>query len=495
MSSQQVHFVALTTDPTIRQSLGRLFPRDGWVLDLVDTPGAVVDQLTDTAAAVLIDELLEPAYLTLIKRCRRAVPGVSAIVVGGPKSDSVRRVERAEGVDLYIDRPIEPAPLRGTLDHHLSLVLVKAQAGLVGRSPAVEELLESLMLVAPTEVPILIQGESGTGKDIVAHAIHAMSRRSERPFEAINCGSLAEGVLESELFGHERGAFTGAVSRRAGMFERANSGTIFLDEVGEMSANMQVRLLRVLETGEVLRVGGASGLTVDVRVIGATNRNLGEAARTGTFRQDLYYRLKGVTLYLPPLRERKSDIPILVHHFIRMANRSNHKSVRGLDPDAMQRFEEHNWPGNIRELKNLVETLVVLAPGPRITRALVDAHLGDPGPAAPGPFLPVPVARPRDDAEREVLYGLILALHRDVREILRQLRDGPGPSSAGPWGGLREVAAGGDAEGTNLSLSTMERAAVKEALNRAVGNRRKAAQALGISERTLYRKIKEFGLG
>jgi DNA-binding NtrC family response regulator len=492
LSSQQVHLVALTSDPTIRQTLDRLFPRDGWRLQSVASSGDLVDALTETSAAVLIDEQAEPAYLSLIKRCRRGAPGVSAVVVGGPKSDAVRRTERAEGVDFYIDRPLDAGAFRATLDHDLALIAAKARAGLVGRSPGLEELLESLLLVAPTEVPILIQGESGTGKDVVARAIHQMSRRSDRPFEAINCGSLAEGVLESELFGHEKGAFTGAVSRRAGMFERANTGTIFLDEVGEMSANMQVRLLRVLETGEVLRVGGSGGLTVDVRVVAASNRNLGEAVRAGAFRQDLYYRLKGVTLYLPPLRERRDDIAILVQHFIRLANRANRKSVRGIDADALQRLQEHTWPGNIRELKNLVETLVVLTPGPRIARTLVDAHLGDARAPAAGPFLPVPLARSREETEREMLYGLILSLHRDVREILQHVRENPGGAAQSGWNGLREVPV--ERDGSGLSLSTMERAAIKEALSRAAGNRRKAAEALGISERTLYRKIKEFGL-
>jgi DNA-binding NtrC family response regulator len=497
LSSQQVDLIALSNDPTIRQTLTNLFPRDGWSYEVLSTTAALVDTVSDTTAAIVIDEASEPAYLSLIKRCRKNAPGVDTTVVGGPKSDAVRRVERAEGVDLYIERPVDAKALRGTLDHRLTLVSVKARAGMIGRSPALEEMLESVLLVAPTEVPILIQGESGTGKDIVAHAIHDTSRRRDKPFEAVNCGSLAEGVLESELFGHERGAFTGAVTRRAGMFERADTGTIFLDEVGEMSPNMQVRLLRVLESGEVLRVGGVTGLTVDVRVIAATNRNLGEAASSGSFRQDLFYRLKGITLYLPPLRERVGDIPMLVHHFIRLANRANHKSVRGIDADALKRLEEHPWPGNIRELRNLIETLVVLTPGPRIARSLVEAHLpvGEAAPSTASRFLPVPLARPRDDAEREMLYTLMLALHRDVREILRLLKDTGAPERAS-WDGLREVRTETSAESTDeLSLTQMERAAIKEALNRSGGNRRKAADALGISERTLYRKIKEYGLG
>lgn len=496
MSSQQVHYVVLTLDATIRQSLAGLFPREGWRLDTVDDPSGVVEALTETTAGVLVDEVSEPSYLALLKRIRKTAPAIDATVVGGPKSDAVKLDERHEGVDCYLERPLEAAMLRASLDHRFALVALKFSAGVVGRSPGIEELLEAVLLVAPTEVPILIQGESGTGKDVVARAIHQTSRRRDKPFEAINCGSLAEGVLESELFGHERGAFTGAVARRAGLFERAHGGTIFLDEVGETSPNMQVRLLRVLETGDVLRVGGGTPFKVDVRVVAATNRNLGDAVRSGSFRQDLYYRLKGVNLFLPPLRERREDIPILVQRFIAQANRANQKSVRGVEADAMRRLSEHVWPGNIRELKNLVETLVVLTPGPRITRDLVDAHLADRAPSGGSPLLPVALGRSREEAEREMLYASILAMHRDVREVLQLLRqDGvPGSTGGSPFEGLREVPAVDAHVPPPLSLEHMERGAVKEALNRAGGNRRRAAEFLGISERTLYRKIKEYGL-
>jgi DNA-binding NtrC family response regulator len=497
LTSQQVHYAALTLDPTIRQALSDLSVREGWRIERFDDPSGVVDALTDSTAGILIDEASEPAYLALVKRIRKTNPGIDATVVGGPKADQVKQSERVDGVDLYIERPLDLTSLRASLQHRLDLVALKFGAGVVGRSLSMEELLESVLLVAPTEVPILIQGESGTGKDVVARAIHAASRRRDKPFEAINCGSLAEGVLESELFGHEKGAFTGAVARRAGMFERANQGTIFLDEVGETSPNMQVRLLRVLETGDVLRVGGGAPIKVDVRVIAATNRNLAEAVRTGVFRQDLYYRLKGVSLYLPPLRERRDDIPILVQRFIVLANRAHQKSVRGVEPDAMRRLTEHTWPGNIRELKNLVETLVVLAPGPRITRALVDAHLAERAPMGGGsPFLPMPLGRSREEAEREMLYASILALHRDVREILNLLQErGSYAGEPGALDGLREVYADDEARPPgSLSLEHMERTAIREALNRSGGNRRRAADSLGISERTLYRKIKEYGL-
>jgi len=491
LNSPQVQILALVGDPTIRQSLSGLAGPAGYRLAEVADAAGLVESLTPTTGVIVIDEAVEPAYVSLVRRARKTAPGVDAIIVGGPKSEAVRREERSEGVDLYLERPVEPAVLRASLSTRLALVSLKTDAGIIGRSLALEELLQSVLLVAPTEVPILIQGESGTGKDVIARAIHSRSARREKPFEAINCGALAEGVLESELFGHERGAFTGAVARRAGMFERADHGTIFLDEVGEMSPNMQVRLLRVLESGEVLRVGGVGGLKVDVRVVAATNRNLGESVRSGSFRQDLYYRLKGVNLYLPPLRERIEDIPLLVQHFLMIANRAHRKSVRGVDADAMKRLVDHTWPGNIRELRNLVETLVVLTPGPRITRALVEANLSD----SASPLLPVPLGKSRDDAEREMLYASILSLHRDVREILDVLRRGGGDvRPTGPLDGLREVRPHEDGDESAMTLDRLERAAVREALTRAGGNRRKAADFLGISERTLYRKIKEYGL-
>jgi DNA-binding NtrC family response regulator len=498
IDSLQVHVLVLSADATIRQSAGGpAFSGAGARVELVPTASALMDALTDATAALIIDEASEPAYLSLIRRARKSNPGVDAIVIGGPRSEPVRQQEKRDGVDLYIERPVEPASLREALEHRLALVGLKSRAGIISRNPVLEDLLESVLLVAPTEVPILIQGESGTGKDVIARAIHVHSSRRDHPFEAINCGALAEGVLESELFGHEKGAFTGAVARRAGLFERANTGTVFLDEVGEMSPNMQVRLLRVLESGEVMRVGGVAAFKVNVRVVAATNRNLAESVRDGAFRQDLYYRLKGVNLYLPPLRERRDDIPLLVQHFITQANRTHHKSVRGVEADAMKRLVEHSWPGNIRELKNVVETLVVLSPVPRITRALVDAHLKDDA-ANAASLYPVRLGRDRDDAEREMLYGAILALHRDVREILHLLREGPGISigrEAGPFDSMREVRTdAGDATDRTLSLNQLERAAVREALNRSAGNRRRAADYLGISERTLYRKIKEYGL-
>jgi len=496
LSSQQLHLIALTTDATIRQSVESLDP-ERWRVDFVDVASELLASLGPGTQIVVIDEArCEAGYTSVVRRVRRATPTIDVVVVGGPKSDDVRSSDRSEGVDRYIERPLDDDLMRSAMTRRAALIALKTDAGVVGRSSAMEEVLEAVLQVGPTEISILIEGESGTGKDVVARAVHSASRRRHKRFEAINCGSLSEGVLESELFGHEKGAFTGAVERRSGMFERADGGTIFLDEVGEMSPNMQVRLLRVLESGHLLRVGGVTQLRVDVRVVAATNRSLADAVAQGTFRQDLYYRLKGVKLLLPPLRDREEDIPILAHHFVGQSNRKHKKSVRGFEADALHSLTVHSWPGNIRELKNTVDALVVLTAGPRITADEVATRFSSDGPSTSSvssQFLPVALHRTKDEAEREMIYASILALHRDVRDIKEMLRTGR--TAEAPWEGLREVRSVDDVDKESaVSLSQMERTAIAQALARFAGNRRKAADLLGISERTLYRKIKEYGL-
>ncbi|MFQ5512513.1 MAG: sigma-54 interaction domain-containing protein [Candidatus Krumholzibacteriia bacterium] len=486
---QKLQLLAATADPTISQVLHGIDAKR-WDVVLFETPERIFSAAVSDLHVLIVDEAATGgSYVSLIKRVRKRFPAVEIMVVGGPKSDEVRVTERRDGVDCYFERPLEAGLLKAVVEHRLALAALKAGAGIVGRSPVMEEILEAILQVAPTEVPILIEGESGTGKDVVAGAVHQASRRRDGPYVAINCASLAEGVLESELFGHEKGSFTGAVAQRAGVFEQASGGSIFLDEVGEMSTNMQVRLLRVLESGEVLRVGGVKSFKADVRVIAATNRNLGDGVAAGTFRQDLYYRLKGVSFYLPPLRDRKEDIPLLVGAFIRKANEKHGKNVKGIDPDALRAIVDNPWPGNIRELRNLIDTAVVLAPRGRISLEVVAPRLAEGGPPQ-ATLLPVPLHRSKDEAEREMIYASILALHHDVREILGMLRRGRGPLET-----LSEVYAnGGEEAGPVQNLAHLERSAIAGALRTSAGNRRKAADMLGISERTLYRKIKEYGL-
>jgi DNA-binding NtrC family response regulator len=487
----ELQILVVTADQTLHAILRKLATDLEGHMGILKEPVHVLSAPLDRLHLLILDEAKVPNYLSMIKRVRKRFPEMEAMVLGGPKAEEILARERREAVDYYYARPISETAFEAAFHHRVAIAKLKALTGIVGRSIYMEEILEVILQFAPTEVPILIEGESGTGKDIVARTIHLASRRKEAPFEAINCASFAEGVLESELFGHEKGAFTGVIARRAGVFERANRGTIFLDEVREMSPNMQVRLLRVLESGEVLRVGGLKSFHVDIRIIAATNRDLGHAVREGTFRQDLYYRLKGVNIHLPPLKDRPADIPILADYFIIQANRKHNKSIQGIQEEALKKLMSYSWPGNIRELRNLIDTLVVLSSTQKITADLVAAQLKEPGPAAQS-LLPIALNRPKDEAERELIYASILALHRDVREIIRILSE---PDRERLWKGMREVRLGASKETAGFhSLAQMEREAIQEALRRSGGNRRKAAESLGISERTLYRKIKEYGL-
>jgi len=491
LAENTLQLLAITEDPTIGHALQGIARADGWNLVVFHEPAAVFSSTVDDVHLLLLDESVTgPAYLTVVRRARKRYPAVDISVVGGPKSDDVRAAEKREGVDYYIERPIDPARFGAAVNHRCKIAEIKSVVGIVGRSGQIEETIEALLQVAPTEVPILIEGESGTGKDIIARAVHYASRRRTQAYVAINCASLAEGVLESELFGHEKGAFTGAIAQRSGVFERADRGTIFLDEVGEMSANMQVRLLRVLETGEIIRVGGVKTFRVDVRVVAATNRSLGAAVREGRFRQDLYYRLKGVSFYLPALRERKDDIPILVDYFLREANRKHGKDVKGVEKDVMRKLLSYPWPGNIRELRNVIDTSVVLAPEGRITTTLVDSQLSE-ALIPEENLLPVPLHRTTEEAEREMIYASILAMHRDVREVLSLVKRS---SSSKPLDTTKEIFPDDAGQVDVQTLSSLERTALREALRTTSGNRRRAAELLGISERTLYRKIKEYGL-
>ena len=481
----------ITKDATIRQVAEHFTGGAMGQISVLEEPIHVLSAPLANLNLLVLDELTALNYLSLIKRVRKRFPLVDSMVIGGPKAEGILSRERAEAVDYYYSRPVEAPVLEAALRHRLKLAELRSARGILGRAGAIVEILEAILQVGPTEVPILIEGESGTGKDLIAQTIHVASRRKEGPFEAVNCASLAEGVLESELFGHEKGSFTGAVARRAGLFERADGGTVFLDEVGEMSPNMQVRLLRVLESGEVMRVGGIKSFQVNVRLIAATNRNLGQTVREGGFRQDLFYRLKGVNFRLPPLRERREDIPGFIDLFIQAANQKHGKDVKGIDGGALRIMMDYPWPGNIRELRNLIDTLVVLSTVQKIPAGLVGARLEE-GRAPESTLLPVALNRSKEEAEREMIYASILTLHRDVREILDLLRE---QRFGKPWEGLREVRPSPRGEEIDaLSLAQLEREAIQDALRKSGGNRRRASDLLGISERTLYRKIKEYGL-
>ncbi len=308
---------------------------------------------------------------------------------------------------------------------------------IIGESPAMLEIFETMKQVAPVRTTVLIEGESGTGKELVAHAIHNLSNRAKGKFVAVHCAALSPQLLESELFGHERGAFTGAVERRIGRFEQANGGTIFLDEIGEIDASTQVKLLRVLGEREFERVGGNASLKVDVRLIAATNKNLEKMVAEGKFRDDLFYRLNVIKITMPTLRERKEDIPLLVNAFLKQFAKENDKPLRELTPEAMNAILAYNWPGNVRELRTAIEHGVVMAGGPKIS----------------------------------------------LRDLPMTLRQAAPPNSASAAKFLVQ-------QGQHLNLHETEHRLIMRALDETKGNISKAAQKLGISRRTLHRKLK-----
>jgi len=310
--------------------------------------------------------------------------------------------------------------------------------GIKGVNPTMQGIFEVVRRVAPTNISVLIEGPSGTGKELLARAIHLNSLRRDRPFKPVNCAGLTETLLESELFGHVKGAFTGANTDRKGLFEIADKGTLFLDEIGDMPLTMQAKLLRVIEDGVVTPVGSNKATVVDVRIISATNHNLTNLIERNTFRQDLYFRIRGVSVTLPPLRERPEDIPILAEHFLQEAVEETGSKVTGITPAAMNVLVGYEWPGNVRQLKNVIRTMIVMCDRPKIDI----------------PDLP-PEISPR-----------------------RQL-PGATPSPASLAG---------------VSLNDLEKKAIADTLARTQGNREKAAKILGIGERTLYRKIREYNL-
>jgi len=371
---------------------------------------------------------------------------------------------------------------------------IQEELGIIGKSEKMRELVEVIYSVAPTDISVLITGESGTGKEVFAKAIHELSPRKDKPMISVNCGAIPEGLLESELFGHEKGSFTGAVGTKKGYFELADGGMIFLDEIGEMPIQLQVKLLRVLESGEFMRVGSGELHKVNVHIIAASNRDLGEMVKRGQFRKDLYYRLKAVSLQIPPLRERREDIPLFIEHFLDTTLQKNNIEFDGFAEDAMDMLRNYSWPGNVRELKNLVETIVVLARGQKVTTEMLREHLlhYEDQPEV-NYALPVPSGRTIEQAERELVYKALVSLGVEVREmknILTRLAErvnGNYPRDM--------IITEAQEEEDIQPMDELERKMIEKALHKYQGNRRRAARALNMSERTLYRKIKEYDLG
>lgn len=391
-----------------------------------------------------------------------------------------------------------PGKVNGAQD---DLRTLRDEIGLVGDSPEIWQMLETIQQVAPTNIPVLILGESGTGKELVANAIHRLSPRADKPFVVVNAGAIPEGIIESELFGHEKGAFTGAIGSRKGYFEQADSGTLFLDEVGDMPLPAQVKFLRLLEGKDFIRVGGSSNRNVDVRVVAATNKDLREAVEHGRFREDLFFRLNAIRLRIPSLRDRLQDVPVLVKKFVNDFCRENRIEFEGMSEGAIRAMQDYHWPGNVRELRNFVEMLIVIERGRRVDENAVRQHL--PRRSEYDRRLPVPLNRRSEEVEREFIYRALIDLKNEIAQ-LRELIVGRyvSPMRRLKSGGfvetdvVQDVSADevGNEEEDMESIEGMQKRLIYEALQRTNGNRRKAAKILKISERTLYRKIKEYNL-
>ncbi|MBL8002260.1 MAG: sigma-54-dependent Fis family transcriptional regulator [Flavobacteriales bacterium] len=395
---------------------------------------------------------------------------------------------------------------------------IKQRFGIIGGSPVLDRAIEIAAQVAPTDLTVLITGESGSGKEVMPQVIHQLSARKHGPYVAVNCGAIPEGTIDSELFGHEKGSFTGAHEARKGYFEVADKGTIFLDEVGELPLSTQVRLLRVLETGEYIRVGSSKPQKTNVRVVAATNVNMLQAVQRGTFREDLYYRLNTVPIHVPPLRDRKEDILLLFRKFAQdAADRYRIKEPITLGPDAQQLLISYRWPGNVRQLKNIVEQMSVIEQDRRITADTLRGYL----PEETTALVPAGAGKPGLESinERELIFKFLFDMKNDLtalKEQVRVLMTGQ-PLAAPVAPAMPEIVLPlqGTPTGTmsiqmprseephdvehtevheSLSLQEKEKELIKKALARHRNRRKAAAQELGISERTLYRKIKEYDL-
>lgn len=401
---------------------------------------------------------------------------------------------------------------------------VKQRFGIIGNAPLLNRAIDVAMQVAPTNISVLINGESGTGKEVMPKIIHQLSSRKHGPYIAVNCGAIPEGTIDSELFGHEKGAFTGAHDSRKGYFEVADKGTIFLDEVAELPLQTQVRLLRVLETGEFIRVGSSKVIKTDVRVVAATNVEFNNAIRNGKFREDLYYRLNQVPIYIPPLRERKEDIHLLFRKFAYDFSELYRIPVLELTPDAKELLEEYRWPGNIRQLKNIVEQISVIEQDRSVDAATLVTYLPQDN-IQKFPAVVPPQSEKAEFSDREILYKVLFDMKsdlNDVKKLVLKLIHNDGHLDAtesnselikkvfsededlGMSGSVltlpaskrkaeREVPHILEVE-ESLSLHDREKELIEKALDKHKNKRKYAAKELGISERTLYRKIKEYNL-
>ncbi len=457
-------------EPTARRALESLLADEGYVVDTASSGEEALERLAERAPDILLTDVRMPGIdgVELLSRAKARDPELSVVVMTafGTVRDAVRAMRA--GAEHYITKPVDFDELSVVLTRVIERRALRREAtnlrervrqshrfeNLLGLSAPMQALLKSVVQVAPSRATVLLTGETGTGKERVAQAIHEASPRRDGPFVKLHCAALAEALLESELFGHERGSFTGALTRREGRFKQAHGGTLFLDEVSEVSPTVQVKLLRVLQEREFERVGGNETLRVDVRIVAATNRDLAALVREGKFREDLYYRLNVVGLRLPPLRERKDDVRLLAEHFLkRYAAEAQRDDIVGFTPEALAALEDHSWPGNVRELENTIERAVVLCSGDRVDRRDL-AVASEPPLAAP----------PSRAAET----------HAEARS---ESELGPPPAIPGS------------------KMERIERYAILSTLEACGGKTLKAAEVLGVSARMIQYRLREYRHG
>jgi two-component system nitrogen regulation response regulator GlnG len=418
--------------------------------------------------------------LDLIPRIRRIRPELPVIVMSAQSTLTTAVQATQRGAFDYLPKPFDLGDLLAVVDRALKQPIAPASTKdaarptpddalpLIGRSPAMQEIYRIIARLTTTDLTVMINGESGAGKELVARALHDYGRRRQGPFVAINMAAIPRELIESELFGHERGAFTGATNRHVGRFEQANGGTLFLDEIGDMPPEAQTRLLRVLQEGEFTTVGGRQPIRANARIVAATHRDLRALIRTGQFREDLFYRLNVVPIRLPPLRERPDDIPVLAQHFLNKAQ-SEGLPAKTLDPGAMALLSAYRWPGNVRELENLIRRLAALVPQPVITEAVLAEEFAD----------YVPMEEPAEAISNgDEADSLAAVVERHVNRLLVAIRE------SGEEGVLYERA-----------LAELERPLIRMTLAETRGNQIRAAALLGLNRNTLRKKIREHGIG
>ena len=451
MEARQPRILIVDDEPNIRQGLAEALQDQGYEIEQAASGEAALELLkTKPFDLVLVDLVMEEMDgIEVLREINRQWPQTEVVIITAHGTIETAVKALKEGAYDYLTKPINVKRFRSYVHNILraqelqeenrllreQLRTEQEYSQIIGRSEKLLTILEMIEQLAPTDVNILIEGESGTGKELVAHAIHQKSGRGQKPFVSVNCGALPKELIGSELFGHEKGAFTGASQRKQGRFELADRGTLFLDEIAEMDLEAQVTLLRILEGGRFRRVGGTREVKVDVRVIAATNKSLKKQVREGRFREDLFYRLNVVRMSLPPLRERREDIKPLAQHFLDTFSTKYHKSNLKFASELNERLTHYQWPGNIRELKNCIERAVILA--------------------------------------REQLIGLDLLPER------LQLESDLATKA--------EISVG-------LSLAEMEREMIRQTLEHTGGHRKRTAEILGISERDLYYKLKKYEL-